>query len=111
MNESTLAQLLSLLGIARRAGRIAAGFDAATGALIGRKAHAVFFNDGLRPAHRPQRAAHRRRIRRRRAAAAVYAGTAGPRNRLPADRRAGADRPGFSEKSPRAGSPAATDGA
>ena len=42
MNESTLAQLLSLLGIARRAGRIAAGFDAATGALIGRKAHAVF---------------------------------------------------------------------
>ena len=49
MNESTLAQLLSLLGIARRAGRIAAGFDAATGALIGRKAHAVFLTTDCAP--------------------------------------------------------------
>ena len=35
--------------IARRAGRIAAGFDAATGALIGRKAHAVFLTTDCAP--------------------------------------------------------------
>lgn len=50
MSEQTAwAPLLSLFGIARRAGRIAAGFDAATGALIARKAHAVFLTTDCAP--------------------------------------------------------------